>query len=633
MSYLDAPRFHFFGNFFANPSTINNATENYSLTEQYNSRPPSSVNPNSVWWNPMGQAFFRIPGANGQPCTVTGAVDANGPVTSDPLLGASFVSIIAGGPPAQWGRLADLDPDQQTRSMIVGLNMQLMLPGATAPALTGTVLPMNITDIWGRIIKGATSGLNTPACMYQSVLTNLQWGDVSSSPLLTQLKSQSPDLLSFKANVDNYDGTPTSPTFNYGRIAGTVGPYVSGEPLHFLAKRKMSLNSSLITYQGRPLVYNVPFQVDGSVLTIDLGNSISTSRATPTSSPTANDLGTVSIAIDPTGANIVVPIYTSSADYDSQYATYAGIFTINLPADAASAIVDKAAGLQISPPGTNSSAALGTALARMKDGADTGEAGSGQTTPAGGQIGAAEDPTGYYASVDYNAIRVQAGAPAWADAATAISGAAITSDAPIPLVCTKFGQPAANVVISITNVENVYQFADAQGGFPPINNSPMSAISFPSSVTTDSNGRATITFTAGSLDSSQRDARRADIDGQIFTFSHSWTTDPPGPPQPITVLVFENGPYVANPTWDDVSPVLTQYARLYPFMRGLIDLSSYQAVTNNQFGWASAIQAMISLPADDPAYMPVTRDMSVLNTQMILRWYQAGAPLGTKSNG
>src|SRR5688572_12103213 len=196
MSYLDAPRFHFYGNFFANPSTINNATENYSLAEVYNNRPPSSVNPNSVWWNPMGQAFFRIPGATTNQftpsCTVSGAVDANGPVTSDPLLGATFESVIAGGPPAQWGRLADLDPDQQVRSMIVGLNIQVTLAGADAPALTGTVLPMTIIDIWGRIITGATSGLNTPACMYQSVITNLQWGDVSASALLTALKAQSP---------------------------------------------------------------------------------------------------------------------------------------------------------------------------------------------------------------------------------------------------------------------------------------------------------------------------------------------------------------------------------------------------------------------------------------------------------
>ena len=48
MSYLDPPRMHFSGQFWTNPSTINNATENYNPDEIYNNEPPSDVNPNSV---------------------------------------------------------------------------------------------------------------------------------------------------------------------------------------------------------------------------------------------------------------------------------------------------------------------------------------------------------------------------------------------------------------------------------------------------------------------------------------------------------------------------------------------------------------------------------------------------------
>ena len=59
MSYLDPPRIHFAGKFFTNPSTINNATENYALGTQYNNNPPSQVNPNSVWWNQYGASIFR----------------------------------------------------------------------------------------------------------------------------------------------------------------------------------------------------------------------------------------------------------------------------------------------------------------------------------------------------------------------------------------------------------------------------------------------------------------------------------------------------------------------------------------------------------------------------------------------
>jgi hypothetical protein len=33
MSYLDPPNLHFYGQFWTDPSTINNATENYDLQE------------------------------------------------------------------------------------------------------------------------------------------------------------------------------------------------------------------------------------------------------------------------------------------------------------------------------------------------------------------------------------------------------------------------------------------------------------------------------------------------------------------------------------------------------------------------------------------------------------------------
>ena len=45
MSYLDAPRIHFFGTFFANPSTINNTLSNFDL------KPPLDLQ-----WNPDGSA-------------------------------------------------------------------------------------------------------------------------------------------------------------------------------------------------------------------------------------------------------------------------------------------------------------------------------------------------------------------------------------------------------------------------------------------------------------------------------------------------------------------------------------------------------------------------------------------------
>src|SRR5262249_23086454 len=151
----DPPRIHFTGQFWTDPSTINNATENYNLDEQYNNEPPSDTNPNSVWWNPDGQAFFKV--TSGQ---VTAALDPAWQLLTtsaqDSVVGANVISVITGGPPTpQHGRLVDLDPDQQARSMIVGLKLQLTIASEPGVSLAGVIRPMNILDIWGRVIGGS----------------------------------------------------------------------------------------------------------------------------------------------------------------------------------------------------------------------------------------------------------------------------------------------------------------------------------------------------------------------------------------------------------------------------------------------------------------------------------------------
>jgi hypothetical protein len=62
MSYLDEPRIHFFGKYFADPSTINNDLGNYDL------KPPLDLS-----WNPDGSAFFRF-----MDCAVGSVVGVDG---------------------------------------------------------------------------------------------------------------------------------------------------------------------------------------------------------------------------------------------------------------------------------------------------------------------------------------------------------------------------------------------------------------------------------------------------------------------------------------------------------------------------------------------------------------------------
>jgi hypothetical protein len=81
----------------------------------------------------------------------------------------------------------DLDPEQQGVSMIFGLTVCLV-------------------DNQGQILnQGQPLG---GGAMYQPVLTDLEWGDISSSPFRTELKRSSQEKLSIKFKA---------------RIVGTIG--------------------------------------------------------------------------------------------------------------------------------------------------------------------------------------------------------------------------------------------------------------------------------------------------------------------------------------------------------------------------------------------------------------------------
>lgn len=642
MSYLDPPNLHFFGQFWTDPSTINNATENYDLQEVYNNEPPSTTNPNSVWWNKNGQHFFKL-----LDCTVNSASNQDDQVMfssgDDSIVGAELVSVVGGSvPPAQWGRLVDLDPDQQSRSLIVGLNLQVTIPSEPGVSFVGEVRPMTILDLWGRITTGGGGqGIESAGCMYQSVLENIQWSSISNtkSNVLKQLHAVSQEngnLLSFKMVVDGYNGDITSDQFNSGRVVGTIGPYNQGEPAHFIAQRRAFNGSEAVVadYPNGSPMNPAPFQVRGNKLILDFGNSVQTTA--PRGGPFV-DLGTVNAVIDPTGTNPIVlqPALWSTPDqFSTQYELSAGIFELDLGANAG-AVLKKSLGIQISPPSDTTDAITGLSALQLKIGlpADSVPV---QTSSAKVGIALAEWQDGYYVDVDFNALRLQNGAPQW-DAA-ALTGTEITANAQIPLYATQWGAAAPNLAVNFTTAINQYQFPNSEGNPYNINNTPMSAVSFPGQVTTGPNGQINIECAANPLskaDKDQAEPRRDFVDGQLylytFTYSKSDTSmDNSG--QPITLLVFESLPFVADPTWwQDVHPIFLQYARLYPAMRDLIDLSDYATVTDNSdpFNFVDKIKGALSLPMSHPALMPVTRDLSLLKKDMIMRWYANGMKEGT----
>jgi hypothetical protein len=85
------------------------------------------------------------------------------------------------------------------------------------------------------------------------------------------------------------------------------------------------------------------------------------------------------------------------------------------------------------------------------------------------------------------------------------------------------------------------------------------------------------------------------------------------------VLVFNTHPTIANPTWADVAVWFARYARLYPGMTAILDLSQ-EATVSFPANAAAIYHALNCLDFNDPDYMPVTRDLSDFQRQTMLAY-------------
>ncbi|MCU1246482.1 MAG: hypothetical protein JWN02_2392 [Acidobacteria bacterium] len=580
MSYLNLPRLHFFGSFRAAPSTINNTDGNYQ-----------TVDSTQLGWNPMGAHQFQLlqgnepglpPGLNLAPCTVQSLCIKPGKYinthAADSLVGGLVVSTNDPVP----GKLVDLDPDQQGVSMIWGMKVGIGDP--SGERVVGTFQPATFRQMWRRLVTSPVQGSQWFSALYQSILIDLQWPAKIRSPFLKALHATSPTELSIKFNVDLHDNNipPTNPNpmFTIGRVAGTIGPALSGEARHFVLGRRMFSKkgvvvgstttpppspAELIQFKsgaGTPAAAAVspagtpnppvplnplPFIVDtkNSRLVIDLGNSLpNDDDGHPI------DMGTLQV-IPAGGKKPIVSIDYSLANY--QHRAY--VYDVALSSSQLKTLSNTA--LQIV-----------------------------QFDAGGSQIGvaAAEPADGSCFDSDGYVYRMQ---PNTAEAVT--------------FRAAYFGQQAPDGHnISILGVQT---FAGAAS----------TDVSFSQSTIPIQSGRATVTMTAGAPN-----PPRQSIDGQVYQVSYGLdgNQNPDGNAF-LSVLThaFVNIP--ANPTWEtDVEPILSQYADLYPFMANIINLGDEEQVLAAK----QAVIQRLTLPMTDPRYMPVVRDLSDAKRAIVLNW-------------
>jgi hypothetical protein len=581
MSYLGALRVHFAGRFQAAPSTVNNDPTHFNnATFQPEDRLPATPTSANGWWNPGGSADWTFIS-----CAVTSAWlgDGSAAASSDAVLGCQ-VADAGQGPPA---KLVDLDPEQQLVSTIWGLRVRLVNVAGSV-LLSSTFQPAAFMDIWDRC--PSAQGDELAGATYQSVLTDLQWGDLSASPLLQQLQAGARDgLLSIKFNVDAFDATVGSPTFTQGRIVGTIGPATATEPTTFVAGRQFMTPglSSGTFFAPAGQINFCAATVDparGKVY-LDLGNAL---PVTSSGGP-ASDLGTLSLSCQPTpGQSGSAPLAVElgsipAATYTdpSWYPRTAGV--VELPADRA-LTPDELTAIQRSP--------LDLWLVDAND----------NEMP-----GIAEPTNGVYVRADQFVYRLSPG-----------------DQASVTLFATKFGQPYAGA-----QVIPVIDPSGLQGPTPPVG-TPASAISVPSRLTTDQQGKATLSISASAPGNP-----RSYIDGQVYGVRPvlEETVATPGEQYPfdpwvfVSLLVWDDFRPHTPPTWhDDLQPIFQQYRNLYPVMDSFLDLADPASVWEHK----AELQAVFGLPLTDPNSMPVTRDLSPAKRRAILSWLAAPEPvLGT----
>ena len=202
------------------------------------------------WWNPRGTGAWRL-----RNCRVTSVLYDDGTFAASSLVDPLVGGALGAGDARVSAKIVDLDTEQQMVSEIWGLRLRLH-DSQGQEAWRGAFEVAPFSDIWVRFPGGQPDSFF--GAFYQSVITGVQWADELQSPLLQQLKAAALDgQLSIKFNVDGFDDTVTSPTFTWGRIVGSIGPYLAGEPKHFVAARYLQAPAS-----GSSPLNNAPCRLD-----------------------------------------------------------------------------------------------------------------------------------------------------------------------------------------------------------------------------------------------------------------------------------------------------------------------------------------------------------------------------------
>ena len=597
MSYLDPPRLTFLGKFLANVPTLNNFPPYFEKDYPY-------FGAGAGDWNTNGDCSFRIFN-----CQVKSVTDENGRLSTnegaDAVIGAAVTTEPFGADTDRsssgTGKIVDLDVDQRRVTELYGVQISIVLP--KGGSVSGELQPCNMRDFWGlNTAQPAPSGQTAPQSgVFQSVVQNLQWQDgPQQSPYLKQLRaisSRHGHQISIKIILYNFTISPDDPASNLiGLVVGVIGPFFRGEPRQFVAERRVTK-----TFCSPPTMspglngnrfWHAPCKVDRrrKKLIVDLGNSVQFQDAA---------CGSV---VDKMWAGIM----PSEAEYQAGQLQPK---ILNPPLDTSKLAYETAGRIGEVDLSEDD-------LKRLKDHRIcvlTPDAEHPNDPPKNPWPVLAEHAEGKFVDVDNWVLRLNPG----------------ESDS-VELYARQFGKPLARERLAFAPV-------DFPCTYVTINRPPdVLAGPFPVVVVTNKQGKATARFRAKAGPLKGLPPARVPIFSQVYQLGdvtgwQSWgQVGPPVPPYLlasqnypvdlksaiVSVLVFNTGRPIRKPTWDDVKDVFTQYARLYPGMNKLIDLSDQTMVKL----YARDIHEALRRPILHARHMPATRDLSGYHRRLMLEY-------------
>ncbi len=214
----------------------------------------------------------------------------------------------------------------------------------------------------------------------------------------------------------------------------------------------------------------------------------------------------------------------------------------------------------------------------------------------------------------------------------------------INVYLARFGCPVANESITLEYAPN--QTDPPTKDNPKVFASPKSGllirkgaknVQFPQTIKTNVDGVAILPLVGGDnqncrtksmsykgTDEKMHQFPRGMAVSQIYTLSMS-TKEIKVPPKSspnsdyVQALVFNKTVVPKTPNWvEHVGPILRQYGFTFPFMRGILDLTSFAVVTKpGNIARLKRVYAK-NVTINSPSYMPVTRDLSPFVIKNIL---------------